>query len=191
MRTVTGVLATTALVGALVAGSASGASTTADPTGHGRTATSTGSDPWPPWIPYEQTDLTWPAGTYCDFEVFSQVLRDQEFFRDVSTYEDGTPRTQLWRGPLILRFTNKETGFSVVRNASGRAFMEYGPGETFQSLTIQSGHFVGSAKAGSVPAQGIFYVAGKWSSMTRNDDGSSTIVLGPNGTAENLCDTLR
>jgi hypothetical protein len=25
--------------------------------------------------------------------------------------------------------------------------MEYGPGEAFQSLTIQSGHFVGSAKA--------------------------------------------
>jgi hypothetical protein len=186
MRRVTGVLGATALVGALVAGSASAASTA----GSANSGGSTASRSWPPWIPFEQEDVTYPAGEFCEFEVFGQVLRDKEFFRNVSTYDDGSPRTQLWRGPLVMRFTNMETGFSVDRNASGRAFMEYGPGEEFQSLTIQSGHFVGGARAGSDPAQGIFYVAGKWSSLVRHDDNSSTIFLGPNGSAENLCDTL-
>jgi hypothetical protein len=181
MRRVTGVLGATALVGVLVAGSASSAST------------SEGSGPsksHPPWIPYQQADLTYPAGTYCEFEVFSEVLHDREYYKNVSTHADGTPRTQLWKGPLILRITNTETGASVDRNASGRAIMQYGPGESFESLTIQSGHFLGGARAGSEPAQGIYYMSGRWSSMSRNDDGSSTFFLGPRGSAENLCDTL-
>jgi hypothetical protein len=189
MRRLTGVLGATALVGALVAGSANAATTTS-PADAANPDGATASRDWPPWIPYEQEDVTYAAGDYCAFEVFGEVLRDKEVFRNISTYADGSPRTQLWRGPLVMRFTNMETGFSVDRNASGRAFMEYGPGEAFQSLTVQAGHFVGGARQGSEPGQGIIYVGGKWSSLVRNDDGSSTFFLGPNGSAENLCDTL-
>jgi hypothetical protein len=188
MRRLTGLLGATALVGALVAGSASAAST-ADSADSAGTAGAKASG-WPPWIPYEQEDFTYPAGDPCDFEVAAEVLRDREFYRNVSTYADGSPRIQLWRGPLVLRFTNTETGASVDRNASGRSFMEFGPGEEFQSITIQTGHFVGRLRAGSDPEPGIFYVAGKWSSLSRNDAGGSTLVLGPNGSAENLCETL-
>lgn len=190
MRRATGVLGTTALIGALVAGSASATSTTGLARTTASPAAATSQGEWPPWIPFESEDVTYPAGEFCEFEVFGEVLRDEEFFRNISTYADGTPRTQLWRGPLIMRFTNMETGASVDRNASGRSFFEYGPGEAFQSITIQTGHFVGRTRAGSDPAQGIFYVSGRWSSLVRHDDGSSTIFLGPNGTAENLCETL-
>lgn len=138
----------------------------------------------------EQEDVTWEAGEYCEFEVFGEVLVDDEYYRNVSTYPDGSPRTQLWKVPLTFRYTNTETGASVDRNLSGRSIMQYGPDEAFQSITIQRGHFGGSAKAGSEPAQGIFHVTGRWSSMVRNDDGSSTFFTGPRGTLENLCETL-
>ena len=190
MRRIAGVaLGVTTLVVGTLAGSTASSATPSGPTQTPRTGASD-SGSWPPWIPYEQEDVTYPAGVYCEFEVFAEVLRDREFFRDVTTYPDGSPRIQLWRGPLVLRFTNTETGFSVDRNASGRAFMEYGPDEEFQAITIQAGHFVGGMRAGSDPSQGIFYTSGRWSTLVRHADGRSTLRPGPNGATENLCDTL-
>jgi hypothetical protein len=190
MRRIAGVLgAATVLVGALVGSTASSASTTgaANPTDTGRTAT-TGD--WPPWIPYEQEDVTYPAGERCEFEVFGKVLRDKEFYRDIVTYADGSPRIQLWRGPLVMRFTNMDTGYSVKRDASGQAFFEYRPDGSFEELTVQKGHFVGGMPAGSIPSQGLFYVSGRWSSLVAHADGTRQLFLGPNGSAENLCETL-
>ncbi len=142
------------------------------------------------WQRYHQSDVTVPAGRACDFEVFEEVVRDREFFRNVSFYADGTPKTQLWKGPLVMRYTNTETGDSVVRDISGRAVMDYAADGAWKSITIQSGHFSGTLPAGSLPERGLFVVGGRWSSLTVNDDGSRTLVLGPRGTAENLCEDL-
>lgn len=177
MRRMTGILGATALVGALVAGSASTASTTT-------------AEPPPEWIPFQQPDVTLPAGSVCDFEVFATALHDREFFRNVSTWPDGSPRTQLWKGPLIMRIKNNETGESVVRDISGRQIKQLNRDGSLESILIQSGHTLGGMAEGSDPGKGAWYVGGTWSSMVRNDDGTSRIFLGPDGTAENLCETL-
>ena len=118
------------------------------------------------------------------------MVRDQEFFKNVSFYADGTVHTQLFKGPLWIRWTNTETGESVLRDQSGRAILEYAPDGSLRTLTAQTGHFSARMPAGSSPSMGVYYVGGKWSSLDLNADGTRTIVLGPDGTAENLCDTL-
>jgi len=190
MRRIVGVAigVTTLVVGAVGGSSASLATTTGSAESAGHDTTTKAANP--PWIPSPEEDFTIAAGAACDFEVFGEILQAREFSKDVTTFDNGDPQTQLFKGPLIIRFHNTETDEFVDRNASGRAFQEFGPGQSFKSLTIQSGHFVTRLPAGSTPAKGLFYVGGKWSSVVKNADGFNSLFLGPDGTAENLCDTL-
>ncbi|MPZ60550.1 MAG: hypothetical protein GEU93_04485 [Propionibacteriales bacterium] len=154
------------------------------------TASTASADQDSRWIPFQQPDVTAPAGVFCDFEVTGEVLHDREFFKTVATYEDGSPRTELWKGPLVIRFTNTETGESVDRDVSGHQVKQLKPDGSLESITIKTGHTVGAMAEGSSPEKGIWQVGGRHSSLVRHDDGTSSIFLGPNGTAENLCDTL-
>lgn len=183
MRRISRVLGAAVLVGAVAVGSASSATTTGP-------ADQSGSAADPPWIPFDAEDFTDPAGTACEFEVKGTVLHDREFFRNVTTYPDGSPRTQQWKGPLGLRLTNTETGKSVDRQAWGNAFINFGLDGDFESIMIQEGHFVGRVRAGTNPGPGLYYVSGEWSSLVRHADGTSSIFVGPRGSAENLCDVL-
>jgi hypothetical protein len=73
------------------------------------------------WQPYHGQDSDEPAGTLCPFHLYIAALVDQEETKTVSRYPDGTPAKVLWRGPLILRYTNLDTGAHVDRDQSGRA----------------------------------------------------------------------
>ncbi|MFE0464812.1 hypothetical protein ACFW1A_36720 [Kitasatospora sp. NPDC058965] len=73
------------------------------------------------WQPYRGTDSDYAAGTLCPFHLHIAALVDGEETRTVSRHPDGSPATVLWRGPLILRYTNVDTGASVDRDQSGRA----------------------------------------------------------------------
>lgn len=145
-----------------------------------------------PWIPYDQPDVTIAAGTGCDFEVFQKVLRDAEYYRVVSTYPDGTPHLKQWKGPLVMRWTNTETGKSVVVDLSGRATETDRQDGSTESLTVadNGSHFGARMPAGSNLPRGIYRVSGKGSSVRFNEDGTRTITLGPHGTAVNMCGAL-
>jgi hypothetical protein len=64
----------------------------------------------PHWIPYHQQDFSIPEGEACRLRVRVEVIRDREFYKNVSRYPNGKVRTQLWRGPLVMRFINTHTG---------------------------------------------------------------------------------
>lgn len=153
------------------------------------TASSDPLRPGPLWHRYHQQNVMVPAGEGCHFRVFEKVLYDREYYKTVATYDNGSPRTQLFRGPLVMRFKNLRSGAAVTRNLSGRAFFEYGRRGSF-SLTVQDGHFGAGVHPGGTPETGIFYVGGKWSSLIEDQDGTRHLVLGPHGTSENLCHTL-
>jgi hypothetical protein len=186
MRRVAGVLGATALVGTLVAtvASSTGMASTAAPS----SAASSAESAEPPWVPEPEEDFTLPA-EFCGFEVDAHILEVNEFAKTVTTYPDGSPQTQLFKGPLFIRFTNAETGKSIDRNASGNAFENLGPDGSLQTLTItdDGSHFVTRLPPGSQPSKGLFLVGGEWSSLVVNDDGTRSLFLGPDGSAENLC----
>jgi hypothetical protein len=144
----------------------------------------------PHWIRYHQADFRVPAGEGCAFAVKEHVLRDREFYKTVSTYANGKPRTELFKGPLVMRLTNVRTGTSLRRNLSGRAIETFHRNGDFDSLTVLHGHFGTTLPKGSEPGHGLYYVGGRWSSLSINADGTRTLVLGPHGTARNLCPAL-
>ena len=59
-----------------------------------------------------------------------------------------------------------------------------------KSITVLSGHFTTSIAPGNEMPAGVYYVTGKGTRMTLNPDGTKTLVLGKNGSAENLCVVL-
>ena len=144
------------------------------------------------WVRYHQEDVTVAAGKGCDFEVFEKVIRDGEYYRDVATYADGTPRIQQWKGPLRMRYSNTETGKSVDVNLDGRATITYRPDGGIESLTIANGagHFGSTIPDGSNLPRGVYRFGGKWTTLKINPDGTRRVDLGPKGTAENLCSVL-
>lgn len=144
----------------------------------------------PHWIRYHQADFRVPAGEGCAFAVKEHVLRDREFYKTVSTYANGKPRTQLFKGPLVMRLTHVRNGTSIRRDLSGRAIETFRRNGDFDSLTVLRGHFGATLPEGSRPGSGLYYIGGRWSSLSVNADGTDTVVLGPHGTARNLCPAL-
>jgi len=143
-----------------------------------------------PWIRFHQPDFTVAAGAGCSFQVDAHVVNDQEYFQNVDFFTDGTPKTQLFKGLLVVEFANHETGASTSRNVNGRALLDYTPAGDFQRITILSGHFTTAVAPGNDLAPGFYYVGGTDTSMTINDDGTKTFSFGRNGSAENLCPQL-
>ena len=68
--------------------------------------------------PVPDVNATVPAGALCPFEISVETLLNTEKLR---TFFDaqGEPTMALLSGRLIWRFTNTETGESIVRNISG------------------------------------------------------------------------
>ena len=142
------------------------------------------------WTPYQQPDIHYSAGQRCEFPVEGKVVLDQEEYRDVSHWPGGQVRTQLWRGALVIRWTNLESGESVRRDQSADAIAEYASDGSLESLTSLRGSFGAGIPEGGHPGKGAYVVGGRWSSVVFEDDGTRTIVLGPRGILENLCETL-
>jgi hypothetical protein len=143
------------------------------------------------WHRYHQDDVDYKRGDVCRFAVHGKVLRDKEYYRNVNFWPNGKVRTQLFRGPLVFRWTNQANHSSVRRDQSGRAYVEYTRAGVFASLNALSGHFGAGFHPGSTPHRGLFYLGGRWTSVSFDAKGHATLSLGPDGTSENLCLTLR
>jgi hypothetical protein len=131
-------------------------------------------------------------GRLCEHEASDRLTfhDDHEAYRVLESYPDGSDKVQEWKGLLMIEFTNHDTGTSVTRNVNGRGLIEYDPDGAFHKITIESGHFTTSFQPGSGVEPGVYYVGGKGTSMTVNPDGTKTLQLGKNGSAENLCPAL-
>jgi hypothetical protein len=141
-----------------------------------------------PWAPFEATSFTLEAGTRCPFTLQGDVVSDQERIRTLETYPDGSPRIQEVVGQLVSRFTNVETGESVVRNLTGTAIVEYGTDGSF-TLTLQGGHFAVGLAPTDAGGPAFLIMTGSGYAVTFDPDGTRHLTFG-NGTVENICETL-
>lgn len=142
------------------------------------------------WQRYYQEDFTVDAGVGCDFEVTAEVQFDREYVKTISRFHDGSPRVLLFRGPLIIQYTNTENGTKVLRDQDGVATEKFNHDGSFASIKLMSGHFGGVVPADSNLDRGIYYIGGQGSAYIVNDDGSVSVKLGDDGTAQNLCPIL-
>lgn len=144
-----------------------------------------------PWMPYHQEDALVTAGrSTCGFDVQETVVSDVEEYRTTKTFSDGTPREQVFRGDLVMRFTNVSTGTNVVHDLGGTGVFVFNADGSPASLTSRHGPFGTTLPTGSTPFTGIYVVSGKGTAVTFNADDTRTLTLGRRGTAIDVCAEL-
>ena len=138
------------------------------------------------WQRYHAQSFTTAAGDLCPFKLHSEVLFDREYVRTTRTYADGSPRTQEFVGPLVVRIVNRESGRAVIRDLSGRAVVVYHRNGSFD-FRIQ-----GPAAVGFHPGDSLrpgYYVLRGEHVVHFAADGTRTLTV-DRGSEENLCTTL-
>jgi hypothetical protein len=141
-----------------------------------------------PWQPFRSTPTSFAAGEVCSFAEEGVPVADEEMFRDLATYPDGSPQEQEFAGLLTFKYTNFANGKSVVRNETGTALVFYAPDGT---ITFHGeGHIGLSVHIGNPPSTpaGEWVLTGTFDAVI-HPDGTKDFTL-EHGTAENLCDTL-
>jgi hypothetical protein len=140
-----------------------------------------------PWKPYRTQPWNDAPGKVCAFGVNATIVRDREQYRTLSSYPDGSPQVQEFRGPLFVRYTNTSTGKSVVGNLSGYGWFYYPAGGGYDA-------FAPSHIGVTVPVGNPGFPSGEWivsgqSLLIVGSTGAINIVL-IHATAENICRTL-
>ncbi len=150
-----------------------------------------GHDHHSPWTSYRTAEVVVPSErSTCGFDVRITPVEDAEEYRTTSTWPDGSPRTQLFRGTLVERYTNLTSGESVVRDLSATAVFAYREDGTPESLTSVHGAFGTTMPPGSTPDTGLYVLGGHGTEVTFEPDGTRTFSLGHHASAEDVCDTL-
>lgn len=139
------------------------------------------------WKPYRTSGFTAPAGMLCAFPLASEPVLDEERVAVLDTFDDGSPRKEVYMGDLVVKYTNLDTGAAVEVDLSGTAFVEYGADGSYLMTTI------GPVGFGFRPTDG--YSAGMWVL-----DGYHEVYTAPqrafreirvdNGTEHNICTDL-
>ncbi|RZU72054.1 hypothetical protein EV384_0395 [Micromonospora kangleipakensis] len=136
------------------------------------------------WEPAPQAAFELPAGARCDFAVRVEPIVDEVRKLTLATYEDGSPKRELYRGALIDRVTNLETGATSTADASGSALVDY---RTDGSMTwyVTGPVLLGFREnAGSLP-KGLWIVDGQFV-VEFSPTYEKTITM-VHGTTHNVC----
>lgn len=136
------------------------------------------------WEPAPQAAFEQPAGARCDFAVRVEPIVDEVRKLTLATYPDGSPQRELYRGTLIDRVTNLETGATSTADASGTALIEYG---TDGSMTwyVTGPVLMGfRANGGSLP-KGLWLIDGQFVVEFSPTFEKTLTML--HGTTHNLC----
>lgn len=139
------------------------------------------------WMPYRTQPWQDAPGKVCTFGVNATIVQDHEQYRTLSSYPNGDPKVQEFRGPLFVRYTNTSTGKSVVGNLSGYGWFYYLADGGYEA-------YAPSHIGMTVPVGNPGFPAGEWiisgpSLLTVASTGAINIVL-IRATAENICSTL-
>jgi hypothetical protein len=140
------------------------------------------------WEPHETPPFEAAAGTRCPFTLRGDVVEDQEEIRTFASFPDGSPRLQAIRGPLVMRFTNVESGESVVRDLTGLGILIYKRDGSF-TLLLANGSFAVGLSPTDEGGPAFLVFSGTGHSVRFDADGSRHVRYGI-GPVENLCETL-
>ena len=141
-----------------------------------------------PWMPFRAADFSLPAGSRCPFALSGHVLEDQERIRTLATFPDGSPSRQRVKGPLGVRYTNDDSGASVVRDLTGDAFIDTRNDRSF-TFTLKHGHLAVGLGAGDPGGPAFLVLTGRGFTVDFAADGRRTVTPG-RGSVENICQTL-
>jgi len=137
------------------------------------------------WEPAPATPVyDWPAGFRCDFPVRSTPIVDEVLRHVVETRPDGEPGRVAYKGPLVLRVTNTDTGSSIDVDAGGSALVEY-RADGSQSWRAIGPVMAGWGENGGNLPRGLYRLDGVYS-LEITAPGAKTLTMA-HGTTEPLC----
>lgn len=121
------------------------------------------------WTPAPSAPWTLPAGARCDFAVHGDPIVDEVVQKVLNRDSQGRATLVAYKGALVIRVTNTETGAAYDADASGNALVRYGA-DGSQFWTVSGPILVGVAKgAGNLP-RGLYII-----------DGNFTLRISPTG----------
>lgn len=132
------------------------------PTATAAAATAAGTERGPGgtgWEPAPSAPWDLPAGARCDFPMHGQPVVDEVVQRVLSTHPDGSPKRVAYKGDLVIRVTNTDTGASHDADASGRAVVDYGT-DGSQFWYVHGPVLVGVAENGGNLPRGLYIIDG-------------------------------
>jgi len=140
---------------------------------------------WGSWEPTFQGPLSVPAGAVCLFAVSAEPVRENLAVR--YHYDDtGTVDAYEFKGPLLARITNLDTGESVVRSLSG--FGSVVPHADGSYDAVFEGGLLLFLGSGDSPSSQLLLLTGR-TVLHGSPTGVKTVVAS-SGASENLCETL-
>ncbi|MGH3648118.1 MAG: hypothetical protein ACRDTM_13215 [Micromonosporaceae bacterium] len=139
-----------------------------------------------PWEPAPSSPVTAPAGTRCDFAVRLEPIIDDVQRRVLERHPDGSVKREEYKGPLVDRVTNLDTGDSIEVNISGHAFVDYHSDGSF-TWTWDGPVLMGFGAGQSNHAPGLYVLTGEYE--VHFADGNRT-VRRADGTEQDLCAAL-
>jgi hypothetical protein len=136
------------------------------------------------WVPAPSAPFDRAAGELCDFAVHGQPVVDQVRKRTLQTNPDGTPRSELYVGKLVVRVTNVATGAFYDADASGDAVI-VSAADGSSTWYVHGPVLVGfRAGTGNLP-RGLYVIDGLYR-LAFAPDGFKTLTM-LRGTEDNVC----
>jgi hypothetical protein len=136
------------------------------------------------WVPAPSAPWAMPAGARCDFAITGVPIVDEVRKRVLATNPDGSPRSELWVGDLVIRITNTGTGAHYDADASGRAVITYAA-DGSQTWYVHGPVLVGFAAGGGNLPRGLYIIDGLYR-LEISPTGYRTVTM-VYGTTDDLC----
>lgn len=137
-----------------------------------------------PWTPAPSAPWDVATGARCDFAVHGEPVVDEVVRRVLETSPDGAEKTVAYKGELVVRITNQDTGASYDADAGGAAVVEY-RADGSQFWTVDGPVLVGVAENGGTLPRGLYLVDGTYT-MNISATGYKTLVT-EHATVDALC----
>ncbi|MDT0445595.1 hypothetical protein [Streptomyces johnsoniae] len=134
------------------------------------------------WEPAPSAPWDTAAGERCAFPVHGEPVVDEVVQLVLDTHPDGTPKRVVYRGDLVVRVTNTETGAAHDADASGTAVVDYRTdGSQFWSVL---GPVLVGVEEGNLD-RGLYIVDGVYT-LDIAADGYRTVTMAT-GATDDLC----
>jgi hypothetical protein len=140
---------------------------------------------WGSWEPTFQGPISVDAGVVCPFAVSAEPVHEDLAVR-YHYDETGAIDAYQFKGPLVARITNLDTGASVVRSLSG--FGTVTPHEDGSYDAVFEGGLLLFQRAGDTPSSELLLLTGR-TELHGSPTGVKTVVSA-SGQSEDLCQTL-
>lgn len=137
------------------------------------------------WVPAPSSPFDREAGVLCDFPVHGEPIVDEVRKRTLVANPDGTPRSELWVGRLVIRVTNTATGASVDSDASGSAVITYGA-DGSQFWAVAGPTQIGFRAGGGNLPRGLYRLDGVYT-LAFDAAGTKTYTPILHATQDNIC----